>query len=72
MLHYLQVDYDPDSLKVVSNGAKISLSHWKMERFLNSHNVASPTNTRNYEVSGFSNFRKKSKTKVFKEVMFSK
>ena len=61
------MEYDPDSLQVLGNGAKISLSHWKMDRFLNSHNVASPTNIRNYEVSGYSNFRK-SKAKVFKEV----
>ena len=70
MLNYLQVEYKPDSLEVVSNGAKISLLHWRMDRFLNSHNVASPTNIRNYEVSGFTNFRKKSKTKVLKEVIF--
>ena len=69
MLNYLQVEYNPDSVEIVKNGAKISLVHWKMDRFLNSHNVASPTNIRNYEVSGFSNFRKKSKMEVFKEVI---
>ena len=39
-----------------------------MDRFLNSHNVASHSNSRNYEVSGFSNLRKKSKKEYFKEV----
>ena len=39
-----------------------------MDRYLNSHNVASPTNVRNYEVSGFTNYRKKSKTGVLKQV----
>ena len=53
---------------MVNNGAKISLAHWEMDRFLNSHNVASHSNSRNYEVSGFSNLRKKSKKEFFKEV----
>ena len=53
---------------MVRNGAVISLAHWEMDRYLHSHNVASPTNVRNYEVSGFTNFSKKSKTEVLKEV----
>ena len=39
-----------------------------MDRYLNSHNVASPTNVRNYEVSGFTNYRKKSKKEDLKQV----
>ena len=65
---HTEVEYHPDTSEVINNGAKISLVHWKMDRFLNSHNVASPTEIRNSEVSGFSNFRKKSKTKVLNEV----
>ena len=61
LLLYFQVEYDPDSREVIRNGAEISLVHWEMDRYLNSHNVASPTNVRNYEVSGFTNYRKKSK-----------
>ena len=68
ILNYFQVEYHPDTREVINNGAKISLVHWKMDRFLNSHNVASTTDIRNSEVSGFSNFRKKSKTKVLNEV----
>ena len=65
---YFQVEYDPDSREVVRNGAEISLVHWEMDRYLNSHNVASPTNVRNYEVSGFTNYRKKSKKEDLKQV----
>ena len=39
-----------------------------MDRYLNSHNVASLSDIRNYEVSGFTNFNNKSKTEVYNEV----
>ena len=66
--NYFQVEYEPDSLEVLKNGAEISLVHWKMDRYLNSHNVASLSDIRNYEVSGFTNFNNKSKTEVYNEV----
>ena len=66
----MQVEYDPDSLEILENGATISLAHWKMDRYLKSHDVASPTDSSKYEVAGFSNNTKRNKTEVLKEVNF--
>ena len=64
----LQVDYDPDSLELLRNGSTFFLINWKAIRYLNSHNVASASSKRNYEVSGFANYQTKRKSQVYSGV----
>ena len=50
---FSQTGYDPEDIKKIENGTRISLISWATHNNLNSHLVAAPITKTKQEVSGF-------------------
>ena len=53
----LQTGYDPDDVKSIKNGTKISFVSWATHNKLNSHLVAAPITKTKQEVSGYISYK---------------